>query len=603
MTFTIVFEPVGIRLVCGEPLSVANAVRQAGLSLRSECGGKGTCGKCRVRLDPAPANPTQIEQQLLGNQLAEGWRLACQTVITQSTQVYIPPTSQVEMQVVQIDGKIISQGPSQTIHLFPLTLPTPTLRDQTADFDRLSQEIQKQYGVTLSRAGLPALKQLQQVLRQQPAWQITAVLDDDELIATFSGDQQRALGFAADIGTTKLACYLVDLSSGQVIAAKGVMNPQISFGEDIMSRFEAVLTNPENARRQQMEIIRTLNDVTADLCAQIGASPEQLADACLVGNTAMHHLLLGLPIGSLAVSPFVPVIGQEVNISAGEFGFNAAPGAHLHFPAPIAGFVGSDHLAFLLAEKFGEDDRIRLGVDIGTNTEIALQANGRIVSCSTASGPAFEGAHISHGMRAAPGAIERIQIDEQGMAHCSIIGGGSPTGICGSGILDGLAELYRNSLINSRGRLQIGAPNVRQNVDGVLFYDLIGGKNGSREIVITQEDISQLLLAKGAIRAGIEILMNHLGIISEQIEEVVLAGAFGSYLDPENAIRIGLLPPVSQSRIHAVGNAAGAGARWMLLSKDARDHATQLARQVEYLELTVYPGFSKYFARGACLPL
>ena len=206
-------------------------------------------------------------------------------------------------------------------------------------------------------------------------------------------------------------------------------------------------------------------------------------------------------------------------------------------------------------------------------------------------------------MRAAPGAIERIQIDDYGMAHYEVIGGGSPTGICGSGILDGLAELYRNGLINSRGRLHADAPNICRDQDGTLFYTISGGNDRLRDIVITQEDISQLLLAKGAIRAGTEILMNYLGIGADQIDEIVLAGAFGSYLDPSNAIRIGLLPQVSESRIRAVGNAAGAGAQWMLLSHDARVHASQLARQVEYLELTVYPGFNKYFAKGACLPL
>jgi uncharacterized 2Fe-2S/4Fe-4S cluster protein (DUF4445 family) len=555
-----------------------------------------------VRLDPAPVQSTPFERQIFGEDIDAGWRLACRTLVAGPTQVVIPPGSQMEEQIIQIDGESRHPVPDLAARLFPITLQPPSLRDQTADFERVSHAIADRYGVALSHAGLPALIQLSQMLRQG-GWQVTLAIDAGELIATFPGAPPRALGFAVDVGTTKLACYLVDLSNGQVIAARGVMNPQISFGEDIMSRLEAVLSDPENARRQQFEVVKALNEVALDLCAQVGEPPARLIDACLVGNTAMHHLLLGLPIRSLAACPFVPVVGQAVEIAAAEIGLTAAPGTRLHFPAPIAGFVGSDHLAFLLAQRFGEDERIRLGIDIGTNTEIALQAHGRIVSCSTASGPTFEGAHITYGMRAAPGAIERVQIDAQGGSACEVIGGGRPSGICGSGILDSLAELFRNGVINSRGRLQTQLPCVQTDPQGILFYHLTGGTNGSREIAITQGDIDQLLLAKGAMRAGIEILMHALGVTPGQIDEVVLAGAFGSYLDPCNAIRIGLLPELPLSRIHAVGNAAGAGARWMLISKAARTRAAQLARHVEYLELTVYPGFSKYFAKGACLPL
>ena len=337
MPFTIIFEPAGIRLVCAEPLTVISAARQAGLSLRSECGGKGTCRKCRVRLDTNPES--------LGNQLTENWHLACQTVVTKNIQIYIPPSSQQDEQVVRIDSETIPQSPSQIVSLFPITLTPPSLKNQTADFDRLSEALRIQYGLVLSHASLPVLTQLTQALRQH-AWQITPVVAGDELIATFSATHSQALGLAVDVGTTKIACYLLDLSNGQVVAAKGVMNPQISYGEDIMSRLDAAITNPEHARLQQAEVVNSLNQVVLDLCASIGAAPGQLVDVCIVGNTAMHHLLLGLPVKSLAVSPFVPVIGQGVNISANDIGLSAAPGAHLHFPAPIAGrkiWRGSPH--------------------------------------------------------------------------------------------------------------------------------------------------------------------------------------------------------------------------------------------------------------------
>ena len=601
MPYVLVFEPLGIRLLAEQPMTIADAARQAGVPIRMECGGKGTCGKCRVQPFPNPANQTMFEQQLLGEYLAEGWRLACRTVVSGLTRVDIPAASQATLQVVQTDGKTTHSEVDPTVAVYPITVQSPTLHDQASDFDRLSRAILDRYGVTLTCSSLAELGQLSRVMREQ-AGQVIVAARMDELIAVYPGVHERLLGFAVDVGTTKLACYLVNLSTGQVLATKGLMNPQLSFGEDIMSRLQAVLSDPRNGPRHQSAVVRALASAAEELCELVGEHPDRIVDACMVGNTAMHHLVLGLPTSSLAVSPFVPVINQALDIPAHEIGFTFAPGARVHFPAPIAGFVGSDHLAFLLAEEFGKDDRIRVGVDIGTNTEIILQAKGRLVSCSTASGPAFEGAHITHGMRAAPGAIEHVRIDGQGRAECQVIGGEPPIGICGSGILDALSELYRVGLINSRGRMQIAEPNIRLDRNGAPSYHLTGGQDSQREIVITQADIDQLLLAKGAIRAGIEILMQHLDVTAEQINEIVLAGAFGTYLDPANAIRIGLLPDIPPAKIHAVGNAAGAGARWMLVSRTAREQAARLGREIKYLELTVYPGFSKYFARGACLP-
>jgi uncharacterized 2Fe-2S/4Fe-4S cluster protein (DUF4445 family) len=602
MAYTIVFEPLGIRLLCDEPLTIADAARQAGIPLRLECGGKGTCGKCRVQPAPNPDNPTLFERQALGDELARGWRLACRTVVSETTCVDLPTDSQTAAQVTQTEGRALPATPCTSLRAVSVTVRPPSLHDQASDFERLSQAVMAQSGVVLSHASLAALKELPAAVRAQNG-AVTAVVAGGELIAAAAGTRERFLGLAVDVGTTKLACYLIDLASGEIAATRGVMNPQIAFGEDIMSRLEAALSQPGAGREQQAAVIQTIHSVAAGLCTLVGEDPRSIAAACMVGNTAMHHLLLGLPTASLAVSPFVPVISQGLDLPAGDLGFDFAPGARIYFPAPIAGFVGSDHLAFLLSEGFGADERVRLGIDIGTNTEIALQAGGRIVSCSTASGPAFEGAHITHGMRAAPGAVERIRIDAKGQAACEVIGGGTAQlGICGSGILDALAELYRNGQINPRGRMQAAAPGIQRGSEGGLYFHLAGGEDSQREIAVTQGDVDQLLLAKGAIRAGLEILMAKLGVQPEDLDEIVLAGAFGTYLDPANAMRIGLLPEIPLAKIHAVGNAAGAGARWMLASQAAREQAARLARQIEYLELTVYPGFSKFFAKGACLP-
>jgi uncharacterized 2Fe-2S/4Fe-4S cluster protein (DUF4445 family) len=309
----------------------------------------------------------------------------------------------------------------------------------------------------------------------------------------------------------------------------------------------------------------------------------------------MHHFLLNLPIESLAFSPFVPVASDSLYPLASELELLSMPGSCVYMPSIIAGFVGSDHLAFLLSEGFGNDKRVRLGIDIGTNTEIALQKNGRVVSVSTASGPAFEGAHIRYGMRAGQGAIEHINMDHHGNVNIHVIGNRNPLGICGSGILDALSEMRRLGILNSRGRLDKSARGVLIDDQGKPYFIIA---ESEKQIILSQADIDQILLAKGAIRAGIDVLMNYLEVKPGDIEEVLIAGAFGSYMDPQQAIRIGMLPDIPLSCIRAVGNAAGAGARMMLVSKTERQKAEKLVRIIEYLELTVYPEFPLFFAHG-----
>jgi len=605
MSFTVEFEPIGIRLLCEEPLSIAEAARRAGINLRSECGGKAVCGKCLVQVKPitSAASPvTESESSHISPvQIQEGWRLACRTILKSNAMVLIPHTSQIEDQVVQTEGISTRYTPQPSVHWYTIQITPPTLEDQTADLERVRSALLAQYGEENIWLDLPALRALRNGLREGN-WQITIALHDKEIIAAFPEKEIVPLGLAIDVGTTKLAFYLVNLETGHVLATKGMMNPQIAYGEDIMSRLEAVMVNPDNANRLQQEVIKTINDVAKTLCESQATTTDHLLDVCMVGNTAMHHLLLNLPARPLALSPFVPALSTPIDISAATLGMNAAPGAKVHFPPPIAGFVGSDHLAFLLACHFGQDTRTRLGIDIGTNTEIALQVGNRIVSCSTASGPAFEGAHIRHGMRAAIGAIAHVRIEKNLPPQLDVIGNGHPLGICGSGILDILAELHRADIINNRGRIDPDVPGVIIEDSGLPAYILASGENGRQNIVVAQEDIDQILMAKGAIRAGIEILMNTMHITEKEIQEVVIAGAFGSYLDPHNAVRIGLLPEIPLNIVHPVGNAAGTGARMMLASTKCRSQAETLVQKIEYLELTVVPGFNRYFAKGIRLP-
>jgi uncharacterized 2Fe-2S/4Fe-4S cluster protein (DUF4445 family) len=619
MAYTIIFEPAGIRLLCEEPLTAADAARTAGLSIRSECGGKTVCGKCLVRLEQDhPSSITEAEKNhLTASQADAGWRLACCIVLSSDAVVYIPPSSQTERQVIQTEGISLSFSPEPAVQVLNLAVSPAILDDQSSDLTRVSKALYDNYGIQGAWAGLPALGALRQALRAGN-WRISLALHGSEIIAAYPQDAVRPLGLAVDVGTTKLACYLVDLITGQVLAVAGGMNPQIAYGEDVMSRLEAVMREPANVGRLQNDVIDTINTAALQMCASQGLRPEHILDVCLVGNTAMHHLFTGLPARPLAVAPFVPALTSALEVDADRLGLQAAPGAHAYLPPPIAGFVGSDHLAFLCAAGFGEDQRTRMGIDIGTNTEIALQAGGRIVSCSTASGPAFEGAHILHGMRAALGAIQRVVIQTDSTAYCDVIGGGPAMGICGSGILDAVAELRRAGLIDVRGRMQPTTADcmqsamadriqpdvsgIQQRADGTLFYTLVAGSNGNRDVTITQHDVDQILLAKGAIRAGIDILLHHFNLEADDLEEIVIAGAFGSFLDPFNAMRIGLLPAVPLSRVHAVGNAAGSGARLLLASTGQRRRAEALAARIEYLELTLVPGFNRYFAQGVRLP-
>jgi uncharacterized 2Fe-2S/4Fe-4S cluster protein (DUF4445 family) len=522
-------------------------------------------------------------------------------VVSNDTTVYVPPASVIETPVIQLESFSVSYEAKPAVAAVTLDLPPPSLDDQRADLQRVADALRQKQGFEGVRASLPALRALSKSLREGN-WKIAIAVKKDEIISAYPERIPAIIGLAVDVGTTKLACYLVDLETGNVLAAKGAVNPQVAYGEDVISRLRAAMDNPDDALRMQQLIAEVINTVALEMCATLGLKAEHIIDVCLVGNTAMHHLLLGLPVHQLALSPFIPVTASSLNIYANILELHTAPSAYAYLPPPIAGFVGSDHLAVLLAAGFEEDNRIRVAIDIGTNTEIALQARGRIVSCSTASGPAFEGAHISQGMRAAPGAIRRVTIGEDGTVMCDVIGGGPAYGICGSGVLDTIVEMRAAGITNERGRLIKERPGVRLEDGNMPAFLLAKGDSNRRDVVITQKDIDQVLLAKGAIRAGMEILMDYLKVTAQDIEEFNLAGAFGTYLDPRNAVRIGLLPQIALDRIRAIGNAAGAGARMMLVSTDARRRAVSLAEKVDYLELTVYPEFSKFFAKGIRLP-
>ncbi|MFH1524058.1 MAG: ASKHA domain-containing protein [Chloroflexota bacterium] len=398
-----------------------------------------------------------------------------------------------------------------------------------------------------------------------------------------------AYGLAVDIGTTKLAAYLVCLDNGETVARAGAMNPQVAYGEDVISRIAYAGREPDGAKQLQTALFETLNRLLAEMCAEAQIPAERVADAVLVGNTAMHHLFAGLPIVQLGHTPFSPATTKPLSILASESGLNLAPRAKIYLPPVIAGYVGADHLAMLLATDAWKSSRNVIALDIGTNTEISVISDGQITCCSCASGPAFEGAHIHEGMRAAPGAIERARWSEDKILW-QPIENNPPVGICGSGILDVVAALLDGNLLKTTGALQTGPRS-----EYVLVPAAQAGLD--REIVVTRKDIHEIQLAKSAIRAGVETLLQKAGLTSADVDEFIVAGAFGTYLDLRSAVRVGMFPPLPLERFRQVGNAAGVGAKQMLISVDKRREAEAIAGKIGYIELSAQTAFTPLFIK------
>ena len=535
--FHIDFEPLGRRGEAHPGQTLLEAAQSAGVGLASVCGGVGTCEECRVRLVSGRLTPpTLVEESVLSKAvLSVGFRLACQAEPLSDIKLDIPPESLTAAQRLQLDG--------EEAHL-----------------------------------------ELQPAVRTPGAY-----------------------GLAVDIGTTKLATYLLNLETGETVARLGAMNPQIAYGEDVISRIAYAGHEPDGARKLQSALVDTLNNLLARMCVEVHVSPRSVLDAVLVGNTAMHHLFAGLPVEQLGHAPFSPAITIPLSIPAVNLGLNLGVGANAYLPPVIAGYVGADHLAMLLAigtpnlrgmptkkDRFGGvRGKNILALDIGTNTEIALIAKNKITCCSCASGPAFEGAHIHEGMRAAPGAIERARWSD-GKILWQTIAGTPPVGICGSGILDVVAALLDGGLLKTTGAFLA----VSQQSRGTGYILVPAVQTGlGRAIMVTHKDVHEIQLAKAAIRAGVDTLLQEAGLTYVDLDEFIVAGAFGTYLDLRSAVRIGMFPPLPLEKFRQIGNAAGVGARQMLVSVQKRKEAEQMAQRIAYLELATNKGFMDLFVK------
>lgn len=599
--FTIDFEPLGLRGKCEAGDSLLECSRKTGVGLANVCGGKGRCHACKVSiLQGDVSEPTPVETALFtAQELGEGRRLGCQAYPSGHGHVYIPPESMTTPQRTQVEGLEIHVDPDPPVRSYGVHLSHPDLSDLRADADRLIHGLQDQHGVLCRKADGAVLRSLSTDLRALN-WQCQVAARGEEVIRV--GPRPRPnLGLAVDLGTTKIAGYLVDLETGKRLASEGVINPQIRFGEDVITRIEEALKSAERAVEIQRAAIEALNRLINHLCKEANAAPDDILEAEVGCNTAMHHLLLGLPVKQLVMAPYVSAASMALEWKGRDLGLDIAPGAYVHMLPNVAGFVGGDHVAMLLAAKAYEVNGPVLALDIGTNTEVSLIVDGNIASVSCASGPAFEGYHIKHGMRAARGAIERVRINGDAVT-CQTIEGAPPTGICGSGVLDALAQMVVSGIIDRSGRMVEGHPRVRDaggEREFLLAFDEKRGKGGV--VGITQKDIRQLQLAKAAIRAGIQILLEERGQSGEDLKEVIVAGAFGSYIDVESAMTVGMLPRLPSTRFRQVGNAAGVGAQMALLSSPMRKAAEALSRGIRYVELAGSPRFGEIFVQACSL--
>jgi uncharacterized 2Fe-2S/4Fe-4S cluster protein (DUF4445 family) len=574
--------------------------RVAGLFLPSLCGGRGKCAKCQCHPRGPVTEPTPLELELLSrDELAGGVRLACQ----------VRPLGEVE---VAIEEEVLEKGGYTEVAITPepfvrkayVELPRPAPHDDLSDVERIRKTLE-----TPLWAQPPVLRTLPAVLRDAD-FRVTVALWDrgaagEELLSVEGGDTRgQAYGVAFDVGTTSVVGYLIDLFTGREIARSARLNGQQPWGADVISRATHALEARHGTADLQAAVIETLNQILADCCATV--DPRQVYYATVVGNSLMHHLLLGITPATIAVSPYVAVSRDPLQVKASDLGL-ALPNAWVYFLPLIGAYVGADTLAVILATGLDMSDDICLAVDIGTNGEMALGSRERILACSAPAGPAFEGAEIRHGMRAATGAIDRVRIQQD--VRVWTVGDVPPRGICGSGLIDAIDQMVRWGIVDAGGRL-LPRPMLEGKVPPPILERVVGQDHAwefvlswQPRIVITQDDVRQLQLAKGTILCGVRILMDELGIDPSQISSVSLAGAFGNYVDKRSALGIGMLPSrIRTERIQGVGNAAGQGARMSLLSRSIRQRAEALARRVDYFELSKHPSFEDIFVESLAFP-
>ena len=637
----VVFMPSGKRgrFPAGTP--ILTAARKLGVDLDSVCGGRGICSRCQI----APAHGAfpklgvvSAEEALSGwnaveeryrqkRGLAAGRRLGCQATLQGDVVIDVPPESQVHRQVVRkaATERAIEMDPAT--RLYYVEVAEPDMHEPSGDLQRLRRALEATWGIAGAECPLPVLARLQPALRKG-GWGVTVALHQPDperaalILDIWPGFAEGPLhGLAIDLGSTTIAAHLCSLADGRVLASAGVMNPQIRFGEDLMSRVSYAMMNPGGDREMTDAVRAALNGLAETLAAEAGIEPQSLVEAVIVCNPVMHHLLLGIDPVELGQAPFALATSDAVSVAAGELGLAAMnPCARAHLLPCIAGHVGADAAAVALSEAPDKAEALTLVVDVGTNAEILLGDRSRVLACSSPTGPAFEGAQISSGQRAAPGAIERIEIDaatkeprfrvigcdlwSDAPGFAEAVGPGGVTGICGSGIIEAVAEMRMAGLVDASGLIgsaeQTGS--ARCEPDGRTHAYLIhdGTAEGGPRISVTQGDIRAIQLAKSALYAGARLLMDERGV--DRVERIVLAGAFGAHISPKHAMVLGMIPDAKLDAVTSAGNAAGTGARMALLNRALRQEIEATVRRITKVETAIEPRFQEHFVAANAIP-
>jgi uncharacterized 2Fe-2S/4Fe-4S cluster protein (DUF4445 family) len=622
----VIFTPSGRRGRVPVGMTVLDAARSLGVDIDAVCGSRGICGRCTVTpafgtfakhgITSAPehlAAPSQLEIAYREEQgLAEDRRLSCTATLLGDAVIDVPPESQVHRQIIRKDLAARAFAMDPVVRLHTVDVAEPDLATPTGDLGRLFEALRREWGLDDLHADLSVIRALQSALAAGSYRVTVAVHGGRDVIAVWPGFHDRSFGVAIDVGSTTIAGHLVDLVSGEIIASAGVMNPQIRFGEDLMSRVSYVMLHPGSERELTRAVRDCLNQLVAELTASAGVSAEDVLDVTIVGNPIMHHLVLGLDPSELGGAPFALAADEARRLRASELELRVHPGARAYVLPCIAGHVGADTAGVILSEAPHAQDEVNLIVDVGTNAEIVLGNRERLLAASSPTGPAFEGAQISGGQRAAPGAIERVRVDPGTLEpRYRVIGrnawsdepgfrGARVTGICGSGIIEVIAELYLAGAIAADGTIDgsLVSRSTRIVEDGRTFAYVL--HDGEPRIVITQVDVRAIQLAKAALYAGCRLLMDHLGV--DEVHRIRLAGAFGSQVDPLHALVLGLVPDCEPERVTAAGNAAGTGARIALLNRAARAEIEDVVRRVEKVETAVEPRFQEHFVAAMGIP-